>query len=161
MFVAGRVFLQFPQDLLHGRLQTSASSGCVCLGVVRVGRWLFSGYGDGDNMPARPETSAMIYSCGRANGVGPRLNPGGTRKLGCLIRFIRKPAAVSFQGKISKGNKRIIRSNRSWLRRMKRINKRPASMSGMYSPEPDLKSISGDTPDPPGLQVLALSSGSQ
>lgn len=34
-------------------------------------------------------------------------------------------------------------------------------MSVIYSPEPDLKSIPVDTLDPPGLQVLALSSGSQ
>lgn len=32
VFVAGRVFLQFTQDLLHGRLGTSRRSGCVCAG---------------------------------------------------------------------------------------------------------------------------------
>lgn len=73
MFVAGRVFLQFPQDLLHGRPRASGKSGCVWAVLCVVVAGYFKGSGTVTTSPnAMIEMGAMIHSQRAANDIGPR-----------------------------------------------------------------------------------------
>lgn len=73
VFVASRVFLQFTQDLLHGRLRASGESGCVWAVLCVVVGGYFKGSGTVTTSPnAMIEMRAMIHSHRAANDIGPR-----------------------------------------------------------------------------------------
>lgn len=73
VFVAGRVFLQFTQDLLHGRLRASGKSGCVQAVLCVVVGGYFKGSETVTTSPnAMIEMGAMIHSHRAANDIGPR-----------------------------------------------------------------------------------------
>lgn len=78
VFVAGRVFLQFTQDLLHGRLQASGRSGCVCacwsVVILRIRRqWQHPRTPRDEGDDSFPQTGQWCQA--------PAVNPGENRKL--------------------------------------------------------------------------------
>lgn len=92
----------------------AASKRRVGLGAfVRVGRWLFEGYGDSDNIPERPEMRAMIHSHSPANDARPR--PSILVETGscCLDQIYPKTRGCNSQRRNSYINNQIIRGNRS------------------------------------------------
>lgn len=95
VFVAGRVFLQFTQDLLHGRLQASGRSGCVWVRLCVLVGGYFKATETVTTSPNAPRWGRWFIPTDRPMMPGPGRQSWWKQEAAVWIRFIKKPAVVT------------------------------------------------------------------